>query len=178
VANAVDQSLRATAYPTVYQPLSQFAVPLPLVEMSLSVRTASGSPALLTRSVSAALTAVDRNLAFSFHRLDVQVSAARQQERLVAWLSTFFGALALLLAGIGLHGVMSYGVERQRVEIGIRMALGARREGSPALLTRSVSAALTAVDRNLAFSLIGFVRSGSFPPAAMALRTATAADTP
>lgn len=136
VANAVDQSLRATAYPTVYQPLSQFAVPLPLVEMSLSVRTASGSPALLTRSVSAALTAVDRNLAFSFHRLDVQVSAARQQERLVAWLSTFFGALALLLAGIGLHGVMSYGVERQRVEIGIRMALGARREDVITLTVR------------------------------------------
>ena len=126
VANAVDQSLRADAFPTLYQPLSQFSVPLPLVEMSLSVRAASGSPALLARSISAALTSVERNLSFTFHPLHEQVSAARQRERMVARLSGFFGVLALLLAGIGLHGVMSYAVERQRVEIGIRMALGAR----------------------------------------------------
>ena len=96
--------------------------------MSLSVRAASGSPAMLARSVSAALTSVDRNLSFTFHPLDEQVGAARQRERLIAWLSGFFGALALLLAGIGLHGVMSYAIEKQRVEIGIRMALGAQRD--------------------------------------------------
>ena len=125
VANAVDQSLRANAVPTVYQPLSQFSVPLPLVDMSLSVRAASGSPAMLARSVSA--TSVDRSLSFTFHPLEEQVSAARQRERLVAWLSGFFGRAGLLLAGIGLHGVMSFAVEKQRVEIGIRMALGAQR---------------------------------------------------
>jgi len=136
VANAVDQSLRTNALPTVYQPLSQFLVPLPLIEMSLSVCARSGSPALLARSLSAALTSVDRNLSFSFHPLVDQVGAARQRERLVAWLSAFFGALALLLAGIGLHGIMSYTVERQRVEIGIRMALGAQREDVIALAVR------------------------------------------
>jgi putative ABC transport system permease protein len=76
--------------------------------------------------VTTALTAVDRNLVFSFNPLTDQVSAASQQERLVAWLSGFFGALALLLAAIGLHGATSYTVERRRTEIGIRVALGAQ----------------------------------------------------
>jgi predicted permease len=136
VANAVDQSLRYDVYPTLYQPLVQFTMPIPLIEFGLSVRAATGSPALLARGVSSALTAVDRNLAFSFHPLADQVSAARQQERLVAWLAAFFGSLALLLAALGLHGVTSYTIERRRTEIGIRVALGAQRRDVVGLALR------------------------------------------
>jgi predicted permease len=126
VGDAVYRSLRAEVPPTMYQPLAQRDSPS-LTGITISVRAASGSPVQLAPSVAAALTAIDRELAFSFRPLADQVNASFAQERLVAMLSAFFGALALLLAGIGLYGVTSYSVTRQRTEIGIRMALGAQR---------------------------------------------------
>jgi putative ABC transport system permease protein len=60
------------------------------------------------------------------------------QERLVAWLSGFFGTLALLLASVGLYGVTAYGASRRRAEIGVRLALGAARSTVIRLVMRRV----------------------------------------
>jgi ABC-type antimicrobial peptide transport system permease subunit len=107
--------------------------------MSVSVRSATGSPALLARSVSAAITGVNRDLSLTFRPLADQVDASLTQERVVAMLAGFFGALALLLAGLGLYGVTSYAVSRRRTEIGIRMALGAAPGGVVRLVLSRVT---------------------------------------
>jgi predicted permease len=70
---------------------------------------------------------VSSGISFNFTGLQDQIGQSLLAERLLATLSGFFGALAVVLAMIGLYGVMSYTVAERTSEIGIRMALGARR---------------------------------------------------
>jgi predicted permease len=141
VEDAVHGSLRYPVPPMLYLPLAQ-ASWLPsgwLAQVDLSVRSAGPAPAQLARSVLDAIRGVNPALVVTSRSLTDQVNATLTQERLVAMLSGFFGALALLLAGLGLYGVTSYAVGRRRTEIGIRMALGA----APSAVVRLVLSRVT-----------------------------------
>jgi predicted lysophospholipase L1 biosynthesis ABC-type transport system permease subunit len=96
--------------------------------MTLAVRT-SGDPRAGASALRRELHAADPNLpVLKIDTVNEQLSDVLIQDRLVATLSVFFGGLSLLLACVGLYGVISFTVARRTGEIGIRLALGATRE--------------------------------------------------
>jgi predicted permease len=129
VRDSVYRSPRDTMEPIVFLPLSQLPAEEAWPVATLGVRATAGEPAALSRAVSAAVTRVDPQLSLAFRPFAEQVGDALRRERVVAALSAFFGALALLLAAIGLYGVTAYSVGRRRAEIALRLALGARAGG-------------------------------------------------
>jgi predicted permease len=118
--------IREAIEPVVYLPYLQNH-PGPPAEMSFAVRTQGDATAAIA-AIRQAVHSIDRNLPLFDVRLQSEViSRSFAQARLFATLSSFFGLLALALVSIGLYGLMSYTIARRTHEIGIRMALGARR---------------------------------------------------
>jgi len=125
VGDARYGELREEPPRTVYVPYAQH---LEMLEfMTFEVRTA-GDPKNSIGAVRQVVQNLDRNLPIrNVITQTEQIDQATFQERLFARLSSFFGLLALVLACVGLYGMMSYAVARRTGEIGIRMALGAEK---------------------------------------------------
>ena len=134
VSDSKYASLRTEMPPLIYQPFLQ--TDTGRGQMTLHVRTSVETPAVVAR-VREEVQRIDAAMPlFAIQTLEDQLDAALSRERLVATLSALFGVLALVLAAVGLYGLISFSVVRRTGEMGIRMALGAGRHSVVRLVMR------------------------------------------
>jgi ABC-type antimicrobial peptide transport system permease subunit len=125
VRDAKYNSMRDTDVRVIYLPFAQEEEHL--WDMCLTIRT-SADPHSVAALARAELLKIDPNLTIlSIQNVEQQMDKSLVQERMIASLAGFFGVVALLLAAIGLYGVLSYSVARRTSEIGIRLSLGSTR---------------------------------------------------
>jgi predicted permease len=144
VPNTKYGDVRESIGPIAYFPEAQMPTPdASLSEVQVFVRTNLPQSAI-SPSITAAGRAMNPSTLVSYRLLLADTEQTFLRERLMATLSGFFAGLALLLATIGLYGVMSYIVARRRNEIGIRLALGADTARVMRMIMREASVLLIA----------------------------------
>jgi predicted permease len=125
IADTKYADLRIDVEPQAFVPIDQF--PVTAQGPWVAIMIASSSNAAVINDVRRAIASRYPDMIMQFENFQQDIRDGLVGDRMMAMLSGFFGLLAIILVAVGLYGVLSYFITRRRNEIGIRIALGARR---------------------------------------------------